>query len=361
MNKLQNLPSPKFESTPNITKFLAGIRPYRETTYRLEKEKIKDKLVIHNYGHGGAGITLSWGCAIEVKELISKYVIGNQEENEFRCKPDKSCIAIIGCGVMGLTTAVCLMELGHKVTIYAKDTPPNTTSNIAGGQWNPSSVAFRAEETEQFHRILRQSFRKFESLIGDEYGVSRKTNFTLDNKGSFELVPRDIIPEPRYYKKLPFEGHDDEGYSYETLLIEPPIFLDKLVHVLRKNGVNIIQKQFSNSHEILGLSENVIINCTGYGAKMLWNDDKVTPIKGQLALLDSQNDLDYLYSGNGYIFPRKDYVILGGTYQRGEDDPTPDEGTCLGIIDWHKDNFNPKLPCKFCDLKELYKTDRILK
>jgi hypothetical protein len=42
---------------------IAGVRPFRNGSYRLEAETIGSKFIVHNYGHGGAGITLSWGCA----------------------------------------------------------------------------------------------------------------------------------------------------------------------------------------------------------------------------------------------------------------------------------------------------------
>lgn len=42
----------------------------KENGLRLEAEEFDDKLVIHNYGHGGAGVTLSWGCALKVSELL---------------------------------------------------------------------------------------------------------------------------------------------------------------------------------------------------------------------------------------------------------------------------------------------------
>ncbi|MFM2359432.1 MAG: hypothetical protein RLY16_1425, partial [Bacteroidota bacterium] len=45
----------------------AGVRPYRETV-RLEKEP--NLHIIHNYGHGGSGFTLSFGCAFEVREMV---------------------------------------------------------------------------------------------------------------------------------------------------------------------------------------------------------------------------------------------------------------------------------------------------
>ena len=48
-----------------------GLRPSR-TEVRLESEKVEGRLVIHNYGHGGAGVTLSWGCAEEVASLVAQ-------------------------------------------------------------------------------------------------------------------------------------------------------------------------------------------------------------------------------------------------------------------------------------------------
>ena len=47
-----------------------GLRPSRSEV-RLESEKVNGTLIIHNYGHGGAGVTLSWGCADEVARMLS--------------------------------------------------------------------------------------------------------------------------------------------------------------------------------------------------------------------------------------------------------------------------------------------------
>ncbi|NYE41590.1 glycine/D-amino acid oxidase-like deaminating enzyme [Streptomyces fulvorobeus] len=47
-----------------------GARPTRSTV-RVEAERQEGVLVVHNYGHGGAGVTLSWGCAREVSELLA--------------------------------------------------------------------------------------------------------------------------------------------------------------------------------------------------------------------------------------------------------------------------------------------------
>ncbi|MCY0909922.1 MAG: FAD-dependent oxidoreductase, partial [Sulfobacillus thermotolerans] len=57
-----------------------GLRPFRQQNVRLEQEM--GTRIIHNYGHGGAGVTFSWGCALEVVELAQKLV--SLVKNEFR-------------------------------------------------------------------------------------------------------------------------------------------------------------------------------------------------------------------------------------------------------------------------------------
>jgi len=52
---------------PRVTAVKVGLRPFRKSGVRLEPEKLPDgRTIIHNYGHGGAGFTLSWACAEEV-------------------------------------------------------------------------------------------------------------------------------------------------------------------------------------------------------------------------------------------------------------------------------------------------------
>ena len=88
------LPTPDFSWDPTTRPPIAALRPYRERTYRLEPEIVGNKFVVHNYGHGGAGITLSWGCAHEVVDIVRA-----------RGLADNDSIAVLGAGVMGLTAA----------------------------------------------------------------------------------------------------------------------------------------------------------------------------------------------------------------------------------------------------------------
>ena len=57
---------------PNVLAERVGLRPFRRLGVRLERHQLHDgRIVIHNYGHGGAGFTLSWGCAREVLDTAT--------------------------------------------------------------------------------------------------------------------------------------------------------------------------------------------------------------------------------------------------------------------------------------------------
>ena len=89
----------------------------------VRREQIGDKALVHNYGHGGAGITLSWGSSRLATNL------GLQGHH--------GPVAVIGAGIMGLTTARLVQQAGFPVTIYAAALPPDTTSSVAAGQISP--------------------------------------------------------------------------------------------------------------------------------------------------------------------------------------------------------------------------------
>jgi D-amino-acid oxidase len=156
------LPDPDFTCTPADCSFVAGIRPVRATTFRLEPENVGSKFVVHNYGHGGAGITMSWGCADEVRKIVSQ-----------QAGAARGPVAVLGGGVMGLTAATLLVESGFTVAIYASSLW-STTSDVAGGQWQPSFVNYDTSVpgTQRFENILRASFTMHCARIGQGYGVS---------------------------------------------------------------------------------------------------------------------------------------------------------------------------------------------
>jgi D-amino-acid oxidase len=325
------LPDPDFTCTPADCSFVAGIRPVRATTFRLEPESVGSKFVVHNYGHGGAGITMSWGCAVEVRDIVSQ---------QGGATPGP--VAVLGGGVMGLTAATLLVESGLTVAIYASSLW-STTSDVAGGQWQPSFVNHDTSVpgTQRFENILRTSFTMHSSRIGQGYGVSKRINYSKHGSGtSFDKVPRDVIPAPTPYAQLPFAHLNQPGFGYQTLLVEPPIFLKKLRDDLGAAGIPFIRQDFHSPADIDQLAEPIVVNCTGLGSAEIFNDTLFTPVKGQLVLLKPQPDLQYLYSSDStYVFPRADHVVVGGSWETGITDATPDPDVCQGILRMAKNLF----------------------
>ena len=313
------LPTPDFDWDPTTRPPIAGLRPYREQTYRLEPEVVGNKFVVHNYGHGGAGITLSWGCAHEVVDIVAAHGVGANDS-----------VAVLGAGAMGLTAATLLLSRNLKVAIYAKDFPPNTTSNKAGGQWAPSLVNHR--DAAQFTRILRRAFSEHKAR-GAAYGVSARENYTLVHASNFEICPPDVIPRPTAFAHLPFAHLRQSGFGYATLLVEPPIFLSKMQTDLQAANVAFNAREFEDLSDVAGLTETIVVNCTGLGAKAICKDRLMVAVRGQLVSLPPQPSLQYLFAGHGgYLFPRRDSVVVGGSEEFGVTDPTPNLEMCRAIL-----------------------------
>jgi glycine/D-amino acid oxidase-like deaminating enzyme len=286
----------------------------------------------HHYGHGGAGITLSWGSAHLALELA-------RDIKQNRC-------AVLGCGVIGLSTARLFQRRGGSVTIYAKDLPPETTSNIAGGFWYPTSVYEGNRTTpkfiDQFNQSCATSNRAFQLLAGPEYGVHWIDTFELlsgegalsdEMPGGTELYP----DNHRFQDSKKYFGLSAVR-QFSTMLIEPQTYLNALLRDFYIAGGKVVVHEFQNREEIAQLPETLIYNCTGLGAKKLVSDPSLTPVRGQLEILLPQPEIDYCYVGQpGYMFPRRDGIVLGGTFDHDVWSIEPDPETVTRILTNHSD------------------------
>ncbi len=315
-----------------VIRTIAGLRPFRPSGFVVRGEKAGDKVVIHNYGHGGAGITLSWGTA--------QLAVAEGAKSGLR-----DC-AVIGCGVVGLSTARLLQQRGYNPVIYAKATPPDTTSNVAGGLWEPVSVFDEARVTPEFRRqfgeAARFAFRRYQSLAGDAYGVRWLPLYRLSRHDAIGPPPAEspasdieaLYPETKQLARgeHPFDvPYAERRY---TMLIEPATYLNALMRDFLVNGGRIAIREFGDAAAVMALGEKLIFNCTGLGARGLFGDAELTPIKGQLAVLLPQPEVDYMTIGPGgiYMFPRRDGVLLGGSFERGVENTEPDPATTERIL-----------------------------
>lgn len=313
-------------SRDRLIRTVVGLRPYRAEGFVLTNERLGEKVVVHNYGHGGGGVSLSWGVALLAAE-------------QARNLEDKA-VAVIGCGVVGLSTARTLQRRGKVVTIYSRELPPETTSNVAGALWYPTHVydAQKVSPTfvERYGLACRLAHREFQSYVGADYGVRWIETYTLASEpvGRELAGGVELYPETRYYADArPLFGFP-YARRFRSLMIEPQTYLRALLRDFYTAGGKLVVREVKTREEVAQLPERVIFNCTGLGARALFNDQGMASMRGQIEVLLPQPELDYCYLANSlYMFPRADGVILGGTFEAGNWSMDADAATTTRIIE----------------------------
>jgi len=324
-------------SPDRIIRTDVGLRPYRRSGFVLAREALGSKTLIHNYGHGGGGVTLSWGTAILAADL--------------GFTSDAPDCAVLGCGAVGLATARVLQERGAKVRIYARDLPPHTTSNVAGAQWWPAAVFGRDELTpefeQQFQSAAQLAFDRFRNMAGARYGVRWMSNFVL-SRAPIRVMP--AAPDspmlrfaPDLYDLEPGEHPFPANHvrHFRNMVIDTLIYLEALVADFRAAGGEIVVRHLDDAAQIAALPESTVFNCTGLGAAALFDDTGMTPVGGQLLVLRPQPDVNYsLLADRGlYMFPRSDGILLGGTHDYGATSLEPDTDASARILAGHQALF----------------------
>ena len=257
---------------------------------------------------------------------------------------------MIGSGAVGLATARLLQRRGFNVTIYAREIPPDTTSNIAGGQWSPFSIADPDRRTPEFEtrfqRAARLSHRYFQDMVGDYYGVRWIENYVIsDNPRPAEQNTdplRDLYPASRDLRSDEHPFAASHVHRFVTMLIEPPVYLNAVMRDFLISGGKLVVRGFGDAREVAALDEPVVLNCSGLGARALFGDEELVPIKGQLSILLPQPEVDYITLGSNdlYMFPRRDGVLLGGTFERGEWSLEVNQPEMRRIVEGHIAFFN---------------------
>ena len=335
-------------SWDRVIRTTVGLRPYRPSGFVVRAERLDAKTVVHDYGHGGTGLSLGWGTGYLAAELALEH--------------DERRAAVIGCGVVGLTAARQLQRRGFDVTIYAQSVPPDTTSNMALAAFTPTSGLVDNDRRTppwdaQFRRAVEIGYRQLQLLVGRQYGVSWIRSYSLMNDirqrvgpGGSSLLPQDVrmggvVLQPGEH---PFPS--TYVSSRPSLRIEPSIYLDALVRDVLLFGGRVVIRKFDEPRDLDSLDESLVINCTGLGSRALFGDQELTPVKGQLTVLVPQAEVNYATfgaipgsaaarSGFVHMMPRSDGIILGGTTERGVWDLAPNEDARRRIVDGHIELF----------------------
>ena len=329
--------------TDRIFRITVCSRPFRAAGPRLDVERVGDKTVVHNYGHGGSGWSLSWGSSTIVARKALRESGGEKE------------IAVIGCGALGLTSALTLQRGGARVTIYAKERAPEVRSSRATGSWTPDSrVALKNAAPAGFgalwEEMARTSFALYQSYLGladnpvewtDRYKLWDESDVTTQEApqpaNALEFVEywdriRDITP--RWVDLPPGSHRFPTKYARRnsSMTFNVASYSRQLLTEFLIAGGKIEAVEFHSPSELSALPQKVLVNATGYGARALWKDESLTPVRGQIAGLIPQSDVNYgLGFGNLNVLARRDGIVVQSMEQgeaTGWNDAseTPDRG-----------------------------------
>lgn len=297
-------------------------RPFRPAGPRMDVERIGDRVIVHNYGHGGSGWSLSWGAADVAVRKALEAASGSRE------------VAVVGCGALGLTAAITAQRAGLRVTIYAKERPPLVRSSRATGSWTPDSrialtSAAAPDFAAQWEAMARTSFAMYQSYLGmpgnpiewtDRYSLEDETqedstaparpmethDFAhlrqriADITPSAQLIPAGMHPFPTKYV-----------WRNSSLTFNVADYSRQLMNDFLIAGGTIETREFHSPQEVAQLPQKVIVNCTGYGARQLWSDESIVPVRGQIAWLIPQEDAHYGLNYRGvYVLARRDGIVV---------------------------------------------------
>ena len=102
--------------------------------------------------------------------------------------------------------------------------------------------------------------------------------------------------------------------------------MDRLTRDFLLRGGKMVPREFPDRSSVLELKEPCIVNCTGFGAKHLWQDESLVPVRGQINWMTAQPAARYgVFHNNATAISRRDGVIVqytGPNDDYGYDDST---------------------------------------
>lgn len=225
-------------------------------------------------------------------------------------------IVVVGAGVSGLTSAICLAEAGWPVRVWAAIMPRKTTSAVAGAVWAPPRPTERAAETL---RWTEHSLRVFRDLARDpDSGVLLTPALAVGELTAAQAMSSaaTLIPDLRLADPADLPQGFGTGFRATVPMIDMPHYLDYLTRRLAAAGCEIEEHPVRSLTEAADAAE-IVVNCTGLGADTLTGDHTVRPLFGQHVVLTNpglQQLFLELNDGPEWTcyFPHPHRVVCGG-------------------------------------------------
>ncbi|WP_351230840.1 FAD-dependent oxidoreductase [Streptomyces sp. NPDC002133] len=249
---------------------------------------------------------------------------------------DSGEVIVVGSGVIGLTTAVVLAGRGRRVRVWTREPAEETTSAVAGALWWP----YRIEPQERVGAWSLTSLKVYEELAArpEETGVRLvpgvHAGVRLDSLGPWARQVADLRQLPA--DEVP--GAPAPALAARLPLIDMPAHLPWLRARLEAAG-GVVETREVRSLAEAAAEAPAVVNCTGLGARECVPDPDVTPVRGQLVLVENPGitswftAADEASSTTTYFFPQPGRLILGGTADEGDRSLTPDPETSAAIVE----------------------------
>jgi hypothetical protein len=296
---------------------------------QIYTEEKFNKIISHNYGHGGSGYSLLFGS---VGKCIKEFLSFNNIRNKINYNGE---ITVIGLGCIGLVTALKLYFKGFKNIKLVGENFINTPSFFAGGLIE-INLDYDNNNLEDLNEMLKITFQEYQKISTNKHefinncGIKEIDYYDdvhQENIGLDYLCKLGIIPEIK--KVLLKFGENNpyvrEFYHFRTFNIISDTFMNNLMRICKNLRIPIEYKKISSFSEI---ESSVIFNCSGLGSRELNNDRNVYPICGHGIILNdnSFSEIDYImsvsnipelknynYDGKLYFMP-KISGFIGGTF-----------------------------------------------
>jgi len=321
-------------------------RPMRKESPMMYVEKNGDKIIAHNYGHGGSGWTLAPGATKYVVNLLKQKL---EEENISKNEP----IAVVGAGVLGLFSALDLLDQGYTDISILAEFFDNLASHNAGALLAPVSMDNSPDMQKLIDQIGVEAYKNYKDISEGRHPIFDKRGVLIvpayfDTREESGLEPYvNVVMQPAKDVILDFQN----GTTRKMVAYDDGIFIntDILMQNLKQALKDKVKFKKVKIDSFKNVKQKIILNCTGMGSKVMLNDDKMVSVQGHLIMLKDQNPQDInhmilVYFGKDktksnfkikrsfYIFPKKlpessndDIGVIGGTFIEGADKNIPHE------------------------------------
>jgi D-amino-acid oxidase len=248
-------------------------------------------------------------------------------------------VVVLGAGVSGLTTAVCLAEARVPVRVLARDLPERTTSCAAGAMWGPLLVEHDEVDTWSQHTLdVFTALAAKKDDTGEPVAGVRLVDGIEASKDPAEPAPAVVrIDDFRWCEPAELPAGFVVGWRYTAPLIDMPVYLAYLTRRLADAGVKVETATFGSLAEAVDTGW-ITVNCTGFGAADLVPDAELRPVRGQLVVAENPGLDEYFaeYTHDEadmtYYLPMGKRVILGGCAEGGGRDLAADPATLKAIV-----------------------------